>query len=72
MMRLTTQAIIAANSGDPTCETCRGTGRLQVTSARDVRVCPACGGRGIPRSLRDWTYDNVGRDDFKAYRQATR
>jgi RecJ-like exonuclease len=64
----TTQAVIAMLSGDPVCDTCAGHGRIEVTGPR----CPACGGRGIPRSLRDWTYDNVSRSEFKAYRQATR
>ena len=66
----TTQAVIAMLAGDPTCDTCAGRGRIEVTSARDRRVCPACGGRGIPRTLRDWVY--AGRSEFKAYRQATR
>ena len=68
----TTQAVIAMLAGDPTCDTCRGHGRIEVTGPRDHRVCPACGGRGIPRSLRDWTYDNLPRDQYKAYRQITR
>jgi DnaJ-class molecular chaperone len=68
----TTQAVIAMLSGDPVCDTCAGHGRIEVTGPRDHRVCPACGGRGIPRSLQDWTYDNVSRGEFKAYRQATR
>ena len=68
----TTQAVIAMLADDPICDTCHGHGRIEVTGPRDKRVCPACGGRGIPRSLRDWTYDNVSRSDFKAYRQATR
>jgi len=68
----TTQAVVAMLAGDPTCDTCRGLGRLEITNVRDRRTCPACGGRGVPRSLRDWAYDGVGRSDFKAYRQATR
>jgi DnaJ-class molecular chaperone len=68
----TTQAVIAMLACDPVCDTCDGHGRIEVTGPRDHRVCPACGGRGIPRSLRDWTYDKVSRSEFKAYRQATR
>ena len=68
----TTQAVIAMLAGDPTCDTCSGRGRIEVTSPRDQRVCPACGGRGIPRSLRDFAYDRVSRSEFKAYRQVAR
>ena len=66
----TTSAVIAMLAGDPVCDTCAGRGRLEVTSPRDKRTCPACGGRGIPRTMREWVYH--GRSDFKAYRQATR
>ena len=70
----TLRATEAITSGEPVCDTCGGQGNLEVRF-RDhyVRaVCPACGGRGIPRSLRDFTYDNVGRSEFKAYRQVAR
>ena len=68
----TTQAVIAMLAGDPTCDTCAGHGRIEVTGPRDKRTCPACGGRGIPRSLRDFAYDGVSRSEFKAYRQVAR
>ena len=68
----TTQAVIAMLADDPLCDTCRGAGRVEVTSRSDRRVCPACGGRGIPRSLRDAVYDGLSRSEWKATRQAVR
>jgi DnaJ-class molecular chaperone len=70
--RFTTQAVIAMLAGDDLCDTCRGEGRTPVMRPRGQRTCPACGGRGIPRSVQDWVYDHVGRHDFKAYRQPQR
>jgi DnaJ-class molecular chaperone len=43
----TTQAVIAMPSGDPTCDTCAGHGRIEVTGPRDHRVCPMCRGTGV-------------------------
>ena len=68
----TTQAVIAMLAGDPVCDTCAGHGRIEVTGPRDHRVCPACGGRGVPRSLRDFAYDGITRHQYKAYRQVHR
>jgi DnaJ-class molecular chaperone len=68
----TTLAVVAMLSDDPVCDTCRGHGRIEITGPRDLRSCPACGGRGIPRTLRDWTYDSMDRHSYKAYRQIQR
>jgi len=68
----TTQAATAMFDGAPVCDTCRGHGRIHVDDPREKRVCPACGGRGIPRTLRDAAYDGLSRHEWKAYRQAYR
>lgn len=48
----TTAALVAMLSDEPMCDTCSGHGRIEVTGPRDKRVCPACGGLGIPRTTR--------------------
>jgi DnaJ-class molecular chaperone len=44
----TRDAVIAMLADEPTCDTCRGRGRIEVQNARDVRTCPSCRGAGVP------------------------
>lgn len=57
---LTREALTNALAGEPTCDTCAGRGRILGRRRRDDHVCPACGGKGVPKDTliqtRGWAY----------------
>jgi DnaJ-class molecular chaperone len=66
----TRDAVIAMLADEPTCDTCRGRGRIEVQNARDVRTCPACRGAGVP-AQQAFMYA-IHRTEHKANREVVR
>ena len=49
---MTRAAWVAVLSGEVPCDACNGTGRIPLVGKRGTRACPACRGKGVPRTPR--------------------
>ena len=49
---LTRDAWVAILAGELPCDTCDGRGRIPRVGKHGTRACPACFGKGVPRTPR--------------------